>query len=178
MCIFFDQIEKNLQIQVLSSMLNNMNKLPSFSKPVSKLMTSKHHDLDQLFQKLYEIRRIKKIIMPWLEATMQAYVDISYDFKKQILILIVANDAVAMRLRFQLDELEKRLKAHPACTHIQGIRFKTQSYKHSKYNKATKQQVALLSEKSADAIHTTADTITHPALKNVMQRIAKRIKQT
>jgi len=165
-----------LQFKACFSILNNMTKLPIHSKPISQVMNAKHHDLQQLFQKLHEINRIKKMVMPMLDTHMHGYIDVSYDFSKHILIFIVANDAIATRLRFQTEELLNRFKLHSYLKRIKDIHLRIQSFKRGKYQKTTKQQVALLSQNSAHAIAQVADNMTHPALKSVMQRIAKRIK--
>lgn len=155
-----------------------MKKPPSHSKPVALVMQARHQDLQQLFQKLHEIKRLQKSILPMIDQTMHAYIDISYDFNKQALVLVVANDAIAMRLRFQHDDLLVRIKREPHLKHIQAVHIKMQSYKHQRGRKTSgvTHKMAQLSKDSAATFAASAETITHPALKAVMQRIAKRIK--
>ena len=160
-------------------MLKGMSKLPIHSKPVSQVMKSRKSDLQDLFHKMYEINRLKRNILPLLDDNLRSYVDISYDFK-ETLILIVAGDAISTRLRFQTPELLQRFKSHPSLNTIKKIHIKVQSYKHNKKTKAhsaDSKPVSLLSEENAKTVHSIADTINHPALKTVMQRIAKRIKR-
>lgn len=155
-----------------------MSKLPTHSKPVSQVMGAKNSELQQLFQKVRDINRLKKCVMPLLDDIVRPYADISYDFK-ETLIILVANDAIALRLRFQTDELIKRFQKHSVLHVIKKVNVKIQSHKQMKHKKAPPPplQVALLSEESADMVHTIAETMTHPALKSAMERIAKRIKR-
>lgn len=159
-------------------MLKTMSKLPTHSKPISLVMKSRNSELQDLFQKMYEINRLKKYILPQIDEAFRAYIDVSYDFK-QTLILIVANDAIATRLHFQTPELLLRFQKHPYLNKIKKINLKIQSFKRSKLRKDTPSvnQVARLTEESAKTMHSLAETITHPGLKTIMQRIAKRVKQ-
>jgi len=158
--------------------------LPSHSKPVSLVMKTKSNELQPIFEKIHVLNQLKKTILPMLDQTLQPYIEMSCDFK-ETLVLIVANDAIAVRLRFQLEEQRaallqqiKRLPAYYQLNEMKYIKIKLASYKHQRKNKpvSSTHQVALLSAESAATLQMSAETVTHPALKAVMQRIATRKK--
>ena len=152
-----------------------MTKSPIYSKPVSQVINSKKNsEFTTLLQKITEINRIKKAVLPLLDPNLIPYIAFSFDFKKT-LILIVANDSVAMRMRMQTEELIIAFRAIPSLQRIKEIRVKIQSHQHTKKNVVPK-QVALLSEENANFIQEVADNLTDKELKQVMGRIAKRKK--
>jgi hypothetical protein len=152
-----------------------MKQTPPHSLPVSLIIQSRNSELRELFAKMRMIKHLKNNFIPLLDAALQPYVDVSYDFK-HTLILIIASGAIANRLRFQVDDLLRLFEKHPHLNVIKEISLKIQPYKYAESKAAPERAVALLSDKNARLVETAADGITHPALRSIMKRIAGRIK--
>lgn len=144
-------------------------------KPINLMM--KNHELKTILQKTNEINRIKKAIIPYLEANLLPFISFSYDFKETV-IFIVERDAIAFRLRLIEHELLEQFKKNNALSKIKKIQIKIKSHQHQKRESPPKpRETPRLSEKNAEIVKKIAEEMTDTKLKKVMENIAKRTKE-
>lgn len=149
------------------------------TKSVSAFLQPNHRDLQTLLSKVKAIETLNHTLNPLLDPALKAYCQVA-NLTNGVLVILTANAAVASQLRYQTDDLIKKLHKSPALKHIREIQIKvrppmpTGIQRGASHKKAEK--VALLSPESAQILLEMAETIEDADLKEAMLRIAGHTK--
>lgn len=147
------------------------------SKKATSYLQATGHELKTLFAKVKELRRLNEKVMAYIDPALGAYCQVA-NFSAGRLTIIAANGSIATQLRFQTLDLLRRFKQDPSLQFIREIQYKVQSTSpHLPSPRSAKKSMAALSPETAGIVSMMAESITDPKLREVMDRIAKRVKK-
>ncbi len=149
--------------------------------PTKKAYAYLHQHLSPLqivFEKVRRLETINQRISAHLDPTLKDYCRVA-NLNGQQLIMLVANGAIGTALRFQTPDLLRKFKQDSLLKSIKSIQCKTQV--HTATERLTTsptpaQSMPPLSAETADLIRHSALSLSDPALKSIMQRIASHIR--
>ena len=131
-------------------------------------------DLRIVFAKVSLLQEINSKISNYLDPNIAPYCQVA-NMTENKLILIVANGSVATQIRFQKMDLLKKCKQHPELQNIQQIECKVRP-PEQRGEGIRSSYAPSLSSQAAYIIREMAETLEDPKLKEVMERIAGRVK--
>lgn len=159
-------------------MTNKGNVVKDFSsKKADNFLETDNRDLQFVFTKLKQLELLNQKVVSYLDDNIAKYCQVANVAEKR-LILIVANGSIATQIRFQSLDLLRKFKQDAMLRHIQDIQCKVrpaQAGPLTSYRKL--KNMPALSNETAEIVRDIAETIEDSALREVMVRIAGKIKQ-
>lgn len=148
------------------------------SKKADAFLKSDHQELETLFSKMKALAALNEKIMPHIDPKLRGLCQVANTYEDR-LILLAANGSIATQLRFQSIDLLSKLKQDKSLAHIKEIVCKVRpNPTNTRTTTRSKHQMEPLSPETAKMIHHIADCIEDPQLRQIMQRIASRKKET
>lgn len=152
----------------------------SFINNIEGLIKQRSGNLQTLLAKVQEIQKINNAFRPILEPHLQDYVYVVNKVADR-LVVMAANNAVAMQLRFQTPDILRKLKQSSALNKICYLHVKIApslagSAVPSRHEH-TLQKMPLLSLNAAQAVMDIAKSLDDPKLGEIMARIASHCKE-
>jgi len=135
-------------------------------------------DLQTVYAKIHVLQELNRKILIYLDKDMAKYCQVA-NLVGGKLTLIVANGSIATQLRFQVNDILRKFHQDSSLKHILSIEFKvrpTQNQDSPRLRATTAKNMPALSPETADIVKTIAESIEDPVLKEVMARIAMRVK--
>jgi hypothetical protein len=147
-----------------------------YSKKAAGYFDQDHQELQSLFMKIQELQKLSLKVSAYLEPHLVSYCQIA-NVAGSKLIVFVANGSIATQLRFQTTDLLKKFSLDPGLKHIRQIDYKV----HPKLaqpsdSRSSQKKMQPLSRETADIIRNMAETLEDQALREIMERIASRIR--
>lgn len=157
-----------------------MDDSSTHSKKTADFLQEKSSELAPLFTKFRHLESLNQRFGLLLDPKVREYCQVA-DYANQRLIVITANASIAMDLRFKMTQLLIDFKQDPLLKEIRAIEFKVRppfrpqlptdtptgmAQHHSK-------KMQPISEKTAETIREMAKSISDPALREIMEKIAK-----
>lgn len=153
---------------------------PSPIKKAALLIGSRHRDLHAVFIKIQRLDVLNRKIAAHLEPAIAKYTQVANEIGGK-LILTVANGSIATQLRFLTADLLNQFSRDPMLKHIRSIECKVRpapvTTTPSRLAPHAPKNMAALSLETAEIVREAAESLDDPALRNVMERIAKRVKK-
>ena len=143
------------------------------SKKAGAFLQTENRDARALFEKIKLITELNSTIKPLLDENIRDYCQVG-NLIGDKLILIAANGSIATEVRFQSVDLLRKFKQQPALPTIQTIHCKVRPATSSSRPSSPKPtKMAPLSSATANIVQDIARSLKDPALREVMERIAK-----
>ncbi len=152
-----------------------MNKTPF--KKADAILSTTTHDLDFVLSKVKRLAELQQHLSTYIDAKIWKYCQVG-NLAENRLTLIVANGSIATQLRFQTAELLQRFSKDKSLKHIRMIECKVRPVQSqpSRMANTPDKHMPMLSPTVAEIIKDAAESLDDPALKEIMERIAKRSK--
>lgn len=131
--------------------------------------------LAKIIQQLRLIEQLNQRVLNQLEESMRPYCRVGNLINNR-LVMVVANSAIATRIRLQSANLLDRFKQDEILKKIHYIHCKVGIAPTQRTKKTLSAPKIELSDEAASAIEEIANTIDHPQLQNAMLRIAAHKK--
>lgn len=150
----------------------------SIKKP-EQFLENDSRDLQTVYAKIHLLEQLSAKVIPNLDKDIAKFCQVGNLINGK-LILIVANGSIATQLRFQSTDLLRKLRADAALKHITAIEYKVrppQAKTSPRLASKPAKNMPALSKETAEIVQTIAESIADPGLKEIMARIAKRVKQ-
>jgi hypothetical protein len=147
------------------------------SKKIDRLIESDNRDLRFIFNKINRLNEINQKVTDYLPENLRSFCQVANAVGDK-LILLVANGSIATQLRFDSENLIKHFKKDASLSHINAIELKVRPPQPSlppRLSKAPERYAQPLSPITAQIIRDSAESL-DPALREIMERIAGRIK--
>jgi hypothetical protein len=139
-------------------------------KHVNKYLAGASHHLHQIFDHCSQLQCLNRLVREYLPAPLNQHCQVA-NIRDRQLILIADSSAWATMLHYQADDLLQYLKQQPGLEHICNIRTRTRpQFNHSSDIKPSPDQ---FSHQTAALIGNLADSMSNPALKKALQRLAR-----
>jgi len=150
----------------------------SSSKKVNRFITHNSHDLQTVYATINKLAALSKKIMVHLDKTITPYCQVA-NLVNGRLTLVVANGSVATQLRFQINDILRKFQEDPALKHINAIECKVRPVNQlsARLTPKAAKTMPLLSPQTAEIVKTIAESIDDAELREVMERIAERVKK-
>ena len=148
-------------------------------KKADAFIESDGRDLQNVYAKINMLAALNKKVEAHLEPGMAKFCQVA-NLVHGKLIIIAANGSIATQLRFQAGDLLRKFRQDPALKSILSIECKVRPAQNSLPPRlADKPATSMpaLSQETAEMVKTIAESIEDPGLKEVMERIAKRVKK-
>lgn len=149
-------------------------------KKAATFLECDSRDLHFLFSKIKKLDSLNQKISPLLDPAMRKFVQVG-NFANNTLILIVANGSIAMQLRFQTTKLIAQFQQDAALRVIKHIECKVRppipSPLEARVSHSPANPPLALSPKTAHIIHEIADGIKDEKVREILHRIATRVKE-
>lgn len=149
------------------------------SKKINSFIENDSRDLQTVYEKINMLGQLSSKVMLHLDPIVAKYCQVA-NLVNGKLTLIVANGSVATQLRFQINEILRKIRQDPSLKHITSIECKVRPSQHQASTRlaATSPKIMpALSPQTAEIVKNIADSIADPELKEVMTRIAGRVKE-
>jgi hypothetical protein len=149
------------------------------SKKISSFIENDSRDLQTVYAKINMLDQLSSKVMIHLDATIAKYCQVA-NLVNGKLTLIVANGSVATQLRFQVNDVLRKIRQDPSLKHITSIECKvrpSQNQISSRLSTKAPKTMPALSAQTADIVKNIAESIDDPELREVMTRIAGRVKK-
>lgn len=133
-------------------------------------------DLQAIHAKIKMLQGLSRKVLIHLDPSVAKYCQVA-NLTNGKLILIVANGSIAMQIRFQTDDLLRKMNQDNSLRHIKEIECKVRppQMKQSPRLQATPSKyMAVLSAETAEVVKSIAASIEDPKLREIMERIAGR----
>lgn len=153
-----------------------MNK-PSFKK-ADDFIEFNARDLKTVFAKINLLEQLSHKVLACLEPEIAKYCQVA-NLVESKLTLIVANGSIATQIRFQTQDLIKKLHQHPMLKAVRFVECKVRPAQNQLSNRLTTNQssnMGLLTPETGEMICAMAETIEDEKLREIMVRIGKRIE--
>lgn len=150
------------------------------SKKATHFLQEENHDLQSLFAKVKLLEVLNQKVAACLDVNLVQYCQVA-NVVNQKLILVAANGSIATQIRFQNQDLLRKLKKDPLLKDIQAIECKVRPVTTNPATRLppnTDDNKPFLSHATADIIHAMADAIEDPKIREIMLRIATRKKDS
>lgn len=147
------------------------------SKKADIFLETDNRDLQFVFTKLKQLEILNQRVATYLDDNIAKYCQVANLAEKR-LTLIVANGSIATQIRFQSLDLLKKFKQDAMLRHIQDIQCKVrpaQTATHTSYRK--NKNMPALSQETAEIVSDIAESIEDPALREIMIKIASKIRK-
>lgn len=135
-------------------------------------------ELNFLFTKVNEIKRLHESVMPYIDKNMRDGVKVANMIGKR-LILLADSGAIATYLRFNKSTLLIQFMQHPILKRFNDIHciVRVAETLPRQVTKQTENKMPLLDAETGQIIKDIAATIDDPKLKAVMERIASHTRR-
>ncbi len=142
---------------------------------ITAYLNNEQQELISIYNKVKKLAQLKSQIFTYINPQFAKYCQLGNEENNRITIL-VENAAIGATLRFQTEDLLQKFSQNPSLKHIRGIQFKirpfcTHTPNYHSSHEAKKPPV--LSSQAAKIIKEIAESIKDPALRAVMEKIAK-----
>ena len=144
-------------------------------KHVNSYLSGASHHLHQLVDHCSQLRRLTRLVREFLPAPLNQHCQVA-NIRDQQLILIADSSAWATMLHYQTNSLLQHLKKQPGMEHICNIRTRTSPQNHT--NSDVKPSIDRLPQSTAVLIGDLADSMSNPALKKALLRLARHSEGT
>jgi hypothetical protein len=147
-------------------------------KKADNFIENDSRDLQTVYTKIHMLDMLNQKIQSHLEPGIAKFCQVA-NLVNGKLILIAANGSIATQLRFQSGDLLRKFRQDPMLKSILSIECKVrpaQNQLSSRLAEKTPKSMPGLSQQTAEIVNTIAESIEDPALREVMTRIAKRVK--
>lgn len=144
------------------------------SKKANDFIAMDSRELSTVFAKIRLLEDLTRKITPYLDENVRSYCHIA-NIMSGRLVLIAANGSIATQLRFQTPELLKKFKTDPSLRHIVDIHCKVRP-SHNPAPAKKNSQMAPLTQATAEIVKGMAESIEDPKLREIMERIAGRVR--
>ena len=132
--------------------------------------------LQTLLGQLKELQQLSGLFSQNLEPSLAQHCQVSR-IDKGCLIVMVDNGHWATQLRFQIPQLLAKLRASPSLQDLKGIICKVRpEYAPHPQNRKKPRKTASISEKTAENILTTAQSIQDHTLREILEKIASHLR--
>jgi hypothetical protein len=147
-------------------------------KKANAFILNKGRDLQTVYTKVNLLEMLNHKVMAYLEPGMEKFCQVA-NLVGGKLTLIAANGSIATQIRFQTNDLLRKFRQDISLRHIVSIECKVSPAQNTTSPRLTTKplkNMPALSRQTADIVKTMAESIEDSALKEVMMRIAKRVK--
>lgn len=145
---------------------------------INDYLQANDKNLQFILTKINQLEKIHQKVASYLSEAIAKQCRVA-QVRENTLILIAANSSIAAQLRFQTADLLAKFKQDIVLKHIQEIESKVSPRFLQFMQQTTKNDfkpMQLISRETANVIKEIAESISDPKLKEVMERIARRIK--
>lgn len=135
-------------------------------------------DLQAIHAKIKMLERLSQKVLPLLDSSLAKYCQVA-NLTNGKLILIAANGSIATQIRFQANEILGKLSKDNSIWQIKGIECKVrppQPRLSPRLQATPAKHMAALSPETAQIVKSMAELIEDPKLREIMERIAGRVK--
>lgn len=150
------------------------------TKQVHQLLTTSEKDFQAIFAKVKLLAELNQYVLAQLSnPTLAKYCQVA-NFQQNRLVLLVANASIATQLHYELPELTRKLRSLPALAKLESIQCKVRpSYAPpmARSFASKSRPMDALSPEVAHAVQEMSEMISDPKLREVMLRIAGKVKK-
>ena len=146
-------------------------------KPVSKLLTTSHGDLQSLLEQAHYLQALTRVLREAIDPVLADHITIA-NIRENTAIVAADTPAWLSKIRYMAPTILAILKQQSGLTELRKIQFKVQPAVESSTQKQTDDEQntrrAILSSASSKVLESAASGIQDPDLADALRRLSRQ----